>query len=59
MAAHDSDRYVAVHDDVVVGVPGATRPQLMEFLRGGGTEKHFAAGANAQARSSNAASPNS
>jgi hypothetical protein len=33
MAAHDSDRYVAVHDDVIIGVPGVARPQLVEFLR--------------------------
>ena len=33
MAAHDSHRYVAVHDDVIIGVPGAARPQLVEFLR--------------------------
>jgi hypothetical protein len=33
MAAHDSQRYVAVHDDVIIGVPGAARPQLVEFLR--------------------------
>jgi hypothetical protein len=33
MAAHDSHRYVAVHDDVIIGVPGAARLQLVEFLR--------------------------
>src|SRR6266481_6378819 len=33
MAAHDSHRYVAVHDDVIIGVPAAARLQLVEFLR--------------------------
>jgi FkbM family methyltransferase len=33
MAAHDSHRYVAVHDDAIIGVPGAARLQLVEFLR--------------------------
>jgi hypothetical protein len=33
MAAHDSHRYVAVHDDVIIGVPGAAKLQLVEFLR--------------------------
>src|SRR5262245_5918475 len=33
MAAHDSHRYVAVHDDVIIGVPGAARLQLVGFLR--------------------------
>ena len=33
MAAHDSNRYVAVHDDVIIGVPAAATVQLVEFLR--------------------------
>jgi hypothetical protein len=33
MAAHDSHRYVAVYDDVIIGVPAAARLQLVEFLR--------------------------
>jgi hypothetical protein len=33
LTAHDSNRYVAVHDDVIIGVPGAAKAQLIEFLR--------------------------
>jgi hypothetical protein len=33
MAAHDSNRYVAVHEDVIIGVPAIARGQLVEFLR--------------------------
>jgi hypothetical protein len=33
MAARDSHRYVAVHDDVIIGVPAVARMQLVEFLR--------------------------
>jgi len=33
LAAHDSNRYVAVHDDVIVAVPNASKAQLVEFLR--------------------------
>jgi hypothetical protein len=30
---HSSKRYVAVHDDVIIGVPDTARLQLVEFLR--------------------------
>jgi len=33
LTANDSKRYVAVHDDVIIGVPDTARTQLVEFLR--------------------------
>ena len=33
LTSHNSKRYVAIHDDVIVAVPGAARLQFVEFLR--------------------------
>jgi len=59
MAAHDCHRYVAVHDDVIIGVPAAARLQIGGIPSGRIYQKHVADSAIAQACSSNAASPNS
>ncbi len=34
LSMHNTNRYVVVHDDVIIGVPDVTKPQLIEFIRG-------------------------
>jgi hypothetical protein len=33
LSIHDSNRYVVVHDDVIIGVPDVAKPRLIEFIR--------------------------
>lgn len=35
LSMHDTNRYVMVHDDVIIGVPDVAKPRLIEFIRGG------------------------
>ena len=50
MAAHDCQRYVAVHDDVIVRVPAVARLQIGGIPSSRIYQKHVAASAIAQAR---------
>lgn len=34
LSMHNTNRYVAVHDDVIIGVPDVAKPRLIEFIRG-------------------------
>jgi hypothetical protein len=33
LAAQNSKRFVAIHDDTIIGAPDSARPSLVEFLR--------------------------
>jgi hypothetical protein len=33
LSMQDTNRYVVVHDDVIIGVPDAAKPRLIEFIR--------------------------
>lgn len=33
LSLHDMNRYVVVHDDVIIGVPDVAKPRLIEFIR--------------------------